>query len=116
LPLHQGDSGSGALQRGTSAGGLSIECLAGTVRLGGGADWTFGGCTWRGSECVGGIGENRTASHKVPSPRKCAGFRVEELCRRGYDMVPVNPRAWEALGRRCFARLLDIQPTTRRSW
>jgi predicted CoA-binding protein len=26
-------------------------------------------------------------------------------------MVPVNPRALEALGRRCFARLLDIQPT-----
>src|ERR1700676_3605257 len=28
---------------------------------------------------------------QVPSPRKCAGFRVEELCRRGYDMVAVNP-------------------------
>jgi predicted CoA-binding protein len=26
-------------------------------------------------------------------------------------MVPVNPRAFEALGRGCFARLPDIQPT-----
>jgi predicted CoA-binding protein len=26
-------------------------------------------------------------------------------------MLPVNPRALEALGRGCFTRLLDIQPT-----
>jgi predicted CoA-binding protein len=34
----------------------------------------------------------------------------EELCRRGYDVVPVNPKALEVLGRRCFARVQDIQP------
>jgi len=33
-----------------------------------------------------------------------------ELCRRGYDMVPVNPNTSEILGRRCFARVQDIQP------
>ena len=34
----------------------------------------------------------------------------EELCRRGYDIVPVNPHAGEILGRRCFARVQDIEP------
>jgi len=33
-----------------------------------------------------------------------------EMCRRGYDMVPVNPRAGMLLGRPCFARLQDIEP------
>jgi len=34
----------------------------------------------------------------------------EELCRRGYDVVPVNPNTSEVLGRRCFARVQDIRP------
>jgi len=34
----------------------------------------------------------------------------EELCRRGYDVVPVNPNTAEVEGRRCFARVQDIQP------
>src|SRR5271169_4236804 len=34
----------------------------------------------------------------------------EELCRRGYEVIPVNPRTPNVLGRRCFARLQDIQP------
>ena len=34
----------------------------------------------------------------------------EELCRRGYDVVPVNPHLAEVMGRRCFARVQDIQP------
>ena len=34
----------------------------------------------------------------------------EELCRRGYDVVPVNPNVAEVQGRRCFARVQDIQP------
>jgi predicted CoA-binding protein len=45
--------------------------------------------------------------------RDPASFTVklfEELCRRGYDMVPVNPNIAEAQGRRCFARVQDIQP------
>lgn len=33
-----------------------------------------------------------------------------ELCRRGYDVVPVNPEATEVEGRRCFARVQDIAP------
>lgn len=35
----------------------------------------------------------------------------EELCRRGYDVIPVNPNASEVLGRRCFARVQDIEPS-----
>jgi len=34
----------------------------------------------------------------------------EELCRRGYDVIPVNPNTPSVLGRRCFARVQDIQP------
>ena len=34
----------------------------------------------------------------------------EELCRRGYDVIPVNPNAAEVQGIRCFARVQDIQP------
>ena len=45
--------------------------------------------------------------------RNPASFSVklfEELCRRGYDVVPVNPNIAEVQGRRCFARVQDIQP------
>ena len=45
--------------------------------------------------------------------RDPANFSVklfEEFCRRGYDVVPVNPSAMEVQGRRCFARVQDIQP------
>ncbi len=34
----------------------------------------------------------------------------KELCQRGYDVVPVNPNVAEVQGRRCFARVQDIQP------
>ena len=34
----------------------------------------------------------------------------EEFCRRGYDVVPVNPNLAEVQGRKCFARLQDVQP------
>jgi predicted CoA-binding protein len=34
----------------------------------------------------------------------------EELCRRGYDVVAVNPNPARVQGRRCFARVQDIQP------
>lgn len=34
----------------------------------------------------------------------------EELCRRGYDVVPVNPGAAEVMGRPCFDRVQDIKP------
>jgi predicted CoA-binding protein len=42
-----------------------------------------------------------------------ANFSVKlfkELCRRGYDIVPVNPNLAEVQGRRCFASVQDIQP------
>ncbi|MBZ5664953.1 MAG: CoA-binding protein [Acidobacteriia bacterium] len=45
--------------------------------------------------------------------RDPANFSVklfEELCRRGYDVIPVNPNAAEVQGIRCFARVQDIQP------
>jgi uncharacterized protein len=34
----------------------------------------------------------------------------DEFVRRQYDMVPVNPGASEIAGRRCFARVTEIQP------
>jgi len=43
-------------------------------------------------------------------PKDFSLSMFEELCRRGYDVVPVNPRASEVQGRRCFARVQDIQP------
>jgi hypothetical protein len=45
--------------------------------------------------------------------RKTAELSVklfEELCRRGYDMVPVNPNMREFSGKRCFAHVQDIEP------
>jgi predicted CoA-binding protein len=33
-----------------------------------------------------------------------------ELCRRGYDMVPVNPQMTELDGHSCFSRLQDVTP------
>lgn len=33
-----------------------------------------------------------------------------EFVRRGYDVVPVNPSAGEIDGRKCFARLQEINP------
>lgn len=44
------------------------------------------------------------------NPRNFSVMLFAELCRRGYDVVPVNPNAREIQGRRCFARLQDIQP------
>jgi len=43
-------------------------------------------------------------------PRSFSGALFEELCRRGYDVVPVNPKTPNVLGHRCFARVQDIQP------
>ena len=34
----------------------------------------------------------------------------QELSRRGYDVVPVNPNAAEVQERRCFANVQDIEP------
>ena len=42
--------------------------------------------------------------------RSDSALIFEELSRRGYDVVPVNPNIQEALGHRCIARVQDIQP------
>lgn len=44
-------------------------------------------------------------------PRSFSVGLFEELCRRGYDVVPVNPKTPNVLGHRCFARVQDIRPT-----
>jgi uncharacterized protein len=43
-------------------------------------------------------------------PGSDSGRLFEELRGRGYDVVPVNPNTAELQGRRCFARVQDIQP------
>lgn len=43
-------------------------------------------------------------------PKNFSVHLFEEMRRRGYDMVPVNPKMAEAAGRRCFGRVQDIQP------
>ena len=43
-------------------------------------------------------------------PKDFSVTLFEELCRRGHDVVPVNPSTSEVQGRRCFARVQDIQP------
>jgi uncharacterized protein len=43
-------------------------------------------------------------------PRSFSVSLFQELCRRGYDIVPVNPKTPNVLGRPCFARVQDIQP------
>ncbi len=43
-------------------------------------------------------------------PKDLSALLFNELCRRGYDVVPVNPNAPELLGHRCFARIQDVQP------
>ena len=45
--------------------------------------------------------------------RNPANFSVklfEELCRRGYEVIPVNPTTQTLHGQRCYARVHDIQP------
>ncbi len=44
------------------------------------------------------------------NPKDFSVSLFDELTRRGYDVVPVNPQATRVLGRRCFARVQDIQP------
>ena len=43
-------------------------------------------------------------------PRDFSVSLFNELCRRGYDVVPVNPNASEVQGRRCYARVQEVQP------
>ncbi|HTZ84879.1 MAG TPA: CoA-binding protein [Candidatus Acidoferrales bacterium] len=43
-------------------------------------------------------------------PKDFSVSLFEELCRRGYDVVPVNPKTPNVLGKSCYARVQDIQP------
>ena len=43
-------------------------------------------------------------------PKSFSISLFDELCARGYDIVPVNPKAPSIKGHRCFARLQQIQP------
>ena len=43
-------------------------------------------------------------------PRSTSVALFKEFFGRGYDVVPVNPHLQEVQGRRCFARVQDIQP------
>lgn len=43
-------------------------------------------------------------------PRSFSVMLFKEFCRRGYDVVPVNPKTPNVLGRPCFVRVQDIQP------
>ena len=45
--------------------------------------------------------------------RQAGNFSVDlyhELCRRGYDVVPVNPKMTEVMGKKCYGRVQDIEP------
>lgn len=44
------------------------------------------------------------------NPRDFSVSLFAELCRRGYDVIPVNPAASSVHDRRCFARVQDIHP------
>jgi predicted CoA-binding protein len=44
------------------------------------------------------------------NPKDFSAALFEELRKRGYDMVPVNPNAQEVLGQTCFAHVQEIQP------
>ncbi|MFZ0734005.1 MAG: CoA-binding protein [Candidatus Sulfotelmatobacter sp.] len=43
-------------------------------------------------------------------PKDFSVSLFEELCRRGYDVVPVNPKTPNVMGKSCYARVQDIQP------
>ncbi len=44
------------------------------------------------------------------NPKDFSASLFDELSKRGYDVVPVNPKASEVLGRPCFKRVQEIQP------
>jgi len=44
------------------------------------------------------------------NPKDFSADLFQEFRRRGYDMVPVNPKVSEVMGQPCYARVQDIQP------
>lgn len=43
-------------------------------------------------------------------PKDFSRMLFREMCKRGYDMVPVNPATGELESRRCFGRVQEIDP------
>jgi predicted CoA-binding protein len=43
-------------------------------------------------------------------PKDFSSALFQELLKRGYDIVPVNPKGSEVMGRPCFARVQEIRP------
>ncbi len=43
-------------------------------------------------------------------PKDFSRMLFREMCKRGYDMVPVNPTVGELESRRCFRRVQEIDP------
>ena len=44
------------------------------------------------------------------NPKDFSASLFEELRKRGYEVIPVNPKATEILGQHCFARIQDVRP------
>lgn len=42
--------------------------------------------------------------------QEIGGSLLEHFTRQGFEVLPVNPKVQEIMGRRCFARVQDIQP------
>lgn len=43
-------------------------------------------------------------------PKDFSSALFREMHRRGYEVLPVNPKATELMGRHCYARVQDIEP------
>ncbi len=57
------------------------------------------------------LGHKRLAVVGVSrDPKHFSRQLFEELCRRGYEVVPVNLYAEEISGKRCFHHLQEVQP------
>src|SRR3954471_6781944 len=57
------------------------------------------------------LAQKRIAMVGVSRNRKeFSAALFKELRERGYDVVPVNPNASEAMGQPCFARVQDVRP------
>ena len=57
------------------------------------------------------LAEKRIAMIGVSrDPKSFSVSLFDELCRRGYEVIPVNPNVPNVKGHRCFARVQDVQP------
>jgi predicted CoA-binding protein len=57
------------------------------------------------------LGQRRFAVVGVSqNPKDFSRTLFHEFLERGYDAVPVNPAAQEIEGRRCFARMQEVDP------